>query len=94
MIQSRLISSLRLFSFCLILELQNASVSAAETILEETFQTPLSKDWFGGLGTWTVKHPAIHETKQNFGFGGISGGAAVEKAGAIEFKKLRIKADN
>ncbi len=93
MIQSRLISSLRLFSFCLMLELQNASVSAAETILEETFQTPLSKDWFGGLGTWTVKHPAIHETKQNFGFGGISGGAAGEKAGAIEFRKLKIKAD-
>tara|TARA_R110000868_G_scaffold149766_1_gene372417 strand:- start:112390 stop:112623 length:234 start_codon:yes stop_codon:yes gene_type:complete len=75
------------------LELQNASVSAAETILEETFQTPLSKDWFGGLGTWTVKNPAIHETKQNFGFGRYSGVAAGEKAGAIEFRKLKIKAD-
>jgi len=208
LIQSRLISSLLLLSFCLMLEVQNASVSAAETILEESFQTPLSKDWFWGLGTWiskegvlrgyesgprrhgpvklrrfefvdcvvtyefrlergaqaagmifngsqerghlvhvlvtrkeirilaharkgestdllremiplpeqdwhpvkivfqgsemkvdfngktwTVKHPAIRETKQNFGFGGNSGGAAGEKAGAIEFRKLKIKAD-
>lgn len=206
MIQSRLISSLLLFSFCLMSELQHTSVSAAETILAETFQTPLSKDWFWGLGTWntkdgvlrgyesgprrhgpvklrrfelndgvvtydfrlergaqaagiifngsqerghlvhvlltpkeirilahakrgestdllrekitlpeqewhsvkimfqgpevkvnfngkswSVKHPAIGETKQNFGFGGNPGGPTGEKAGAIEFRNLKIQ---
>ena len=59
MIQSRLISSLLLLSFCLMLEVQNASVSAAETILEESFQTPLSKDWFWGLGTWISKEGVL-----------------------------------
>ena len=40
--------------------------------------------------TWTAEHPAVAERKDNFGFGGDSGGPDGEKAGAIEFRKLRI----
>jgi len=31
------------------------AVAADETLLEESFTTELSPDWFWGLGTWTVK---------------------------------------
>lgn len=40
--------------------------------------------------TWTASHPAVAEPKDNFGFGGDSGGPDGEKAGAIEFRNLRI----
>ena len=40
--------------------------------------------------TWTAEHPAVAERKDNFGFGGDSGGPDGEKAGAIEFRNLRI----
>ena len=40
--------------------------------------------------TWNAEHPAVAERKENFGFGGNSGGPDGEKAGAIEFRKLRI----
>lgn len=207
MIRSQLISTMLMLFFCLMIHFQNAPIQAAEAKLVETFQTPLSKEWFWGLGTWTakegvlrgyesgprrhgpvklrrfelndgvvtyefrlergadaagiifngsqerghlvhvlltrkeirilahakkgestdllrekitlpeqewhpvkitfqgpevkvdfngkswnVKHPAIGETKQNFGFGGNSGGPTGEKAGAIEFRNLKIQA--
>ncbi len=40
--------------------------------------------------TWTAEHSAIAEPRDNFGFGGDSGGPDGEKAGAIEFRNLRI----
>jgi sugar phosphate isomerase/epimerase len=40
--------------------------------------------------TWTAKHPVAAEPKAQFGFGGESGGPAGEKAGALEFRKLKI----
>ena len=40
--------------------------------------------------TWTAKHPVVAETKANIGFGGESGGPAGEKAGALEFRRLKI----
>ena len=42
--------------------------------------------------TWTAKHPVAAEPKAQFGFGGESGGPAGEKAGALEFRKLKIVA--
>ncbi len=42
--------------------------------------------------TWTAKHPVVAEPKAQFGFGGESGGPAGEKAGALEFRKLKIVA--
>ncbi|MCA9005226.1 MAG: hypothetical protein KDA70_08105 [Planctomycetaceae bacterium] len=57
------------------------------------FQGPEVKVNFNGK-SWTVKHPAIGETKQNFGFGGNSGGPTGEKAGAIEFRNLKIHAQS
>lgn len=42
--------------------------------------------------TWTVTHPTVAEPKDNFGFGGDSGGPEGEKAGALEFRNLRITA--
>ncbi|QDT91651.1 family 16 glycoside hydrolase [Gimesia algae] len=54
------------------------------------FQGPKVKVNFNG-NTWTVKHPTISELKQNFGFGGNSGGPKGEKAGAIEFRNLKIQ---
>jgi len=41
--------------------------------------------------TWTAAHPAVAEPKENFGFGGDSGGPGGETAGALEFRKLRIR---
>ena len=54
------------------------------------------KDWtitveFNGR-TWTAKHPVAAEPKAQFGFGGESGGPEGEKAGALEFRKLKIVA--
>jgi hypothetical protein len=40
--------------------------------------------------TWTTSHPAAAEPKDNFGLGGGTGGPEGEKAGAVEFRKLRI----
>jgi len=40
--------------------------------------------------TWTANHPAAAEPKDNFGLGGGTGGPEGEKAGAVEFRKLRI----
>jgi hypothetical protein len=39
----------------------------------------------------TAKHPVVAEPKDNFGFGGNSGGPEGEKAGAMEFRKLVIQ---
>ena len=38
----------------------------------------------------TAEHPCISEPKQTFGLGGDSGGPAGEKAGALEFRKLKV----
>jgi len=43
--------------------------------------------------TWTAKHPVVAEPKAQFGFGGESGGPAGERAGALEFRKLKIVAN-
>ena len=40
--------------------------------------------------TITAKHACIAEEKMTFGLGGDSGGAEGEKAGALEFRKLKI----
>lgn len=40
--------------------------------------------------TITVSHPCIAEPKETFGLGGDSGGPDGEKAGALEFRNLRI----
>lgn len=40
--------------------------------------------------TWTASHPVVAEPKDNFGFGGDSGGPEGESAGALEFRNLRI----
>lgn len=40
--------------------------------------------------TVTASHPCIAEEKQTFGLGGDSGGPEGEKAGALEFRKLKI----
>jgi hypothetical protein len=40
--------------------------------------------------TFTATHPSIAEEKHTFSLGGDSGGPEGEKAGAIEFRKLRI----
>ena len=40
--------------------------------------------------TFTATHPCIAEEKQTFGLGGDSGGPEGEKAGALEFRKLKI----
>lgn len=40
--------------------------------------------------TWTASHPVVAELKDNFGFGGDSGGPEGEKAGALAFRNLRI----
>ena len=42
--------------------------------------------------TWTAKHPVVAEPKANIGFGGESGGPEGEKAGALEFRHLKITA--
>jgi hypothetical protein len=42
--------------------------------------------------TWTAKHPVVAEPKANIGFGGESGGPAGDKAGALEFRQLKITA--
>jgi sugar phosphate isomerase/epimerase len=42
--------------------------------------------------TWTAKHPVAAEPKAQFGFGGESGGPEGEKAGALEFRQLKITA--
>jgi len=42
--------------------------------------------------TWTSKHPVVAELKANVGFGGESGGPEGEKAGALEFRRLKITA--
>lgn len=41
-------------------------------------------------GTVTTSHPCIAEPKETFGLGGDSGGPDGEKAGALEFRHLRI----
>jgi len=41
-------------------------------------------------GTYSGRHPAIAEQKENFGFGGDSGGPEGEKVGALEFRNLKI----
>jgi hypothetical protein len=43
--------------------------------------------------TWTAQHPVVAEPKAQFGFGGESGGPEGEKAGALEFRKLKIVAN-
>ena len=40
--------------------------------------------------TWTATHPTVAERKENFGFGGDSGGPKGEKAGALEFRNLHM----
>ena len=40
--------------------------------------------------TWTTSHPVAAEPKDSFGLGGGTGGPEGEKAGAVEFRKLRI----
>ena len=40
--------------------------------------------------TITASHPCIAEEKLTFGLGGDSGGAEGEKAGALEFRRLKI----
>jgi sugar phosphate isomerase/epimerase len=40
--------------------------------------------------TWTATHPVAAELKANVGFGGDSGGPEGEKAGALEFRHLKI----
>ena len=40
--------------------------------------------------TLTASHPCIAEEKQTFGLGGDSGGPEGEKAGALEFRSLKI----
>lgn len=40
--------------------------------------------------TFTASHPCITEEKQTFGLGGDSGGPEGEKAGALEFRSLKI----
>jgi hypothetical protein len=40
--------------------------------------------------TFTASHPCIAEEKQTFGLGGDSGGPEGEKAGALEFRSLKI----
>jgi len=40
--------------------------------------------------TITASHPCIAEEKQTFGLGGESGGPEGEKAGALEFRRLKI----
>ncbi len=40
--------------------------------------------------TITASHPCIAEQKQTFGLGGDSGGPEGEKAGALEFRSLKI----
>lgn len=40
--------------------------------------------------TFTASHPCIAEQKQTFGLGGDSGGPEGEKAGALEFRSLKI----
>ena len=40
--------------------------------------------------TITASNPCIAEEKQTFGLGGDSGGPEGEKAGALEFRKLKI----
>ncbi len=42
--------------------------------------------------TFTAGHACIAEEKQTFGLGGDSGGPEGEKAGALEFRALRITA--
>jgi len=42
--------------------------------------------------TWTAKHPVVAEPKANIGFGGESGGPDGEKAGVLEFRRLKIMA--
>ena len=42
--------------------------------------------------TITASNPCIAEEKQTFGLGGDSGGPEGEKAGALEFRKLKIMA--
>lgn len=42
--------------------------------------------------TWTAKHPVVAEPKANVGLGGESGGPDGEKAGALEFRRLKITA--
>ncbi|WP_395749235.1 family 16 glycoside hydrolase [Prosthecobacter sp.] len=42
--------------------------------------------------TVTARHPCIGEEKQTFGLGGDSGGPEGEKAGALEFRGLKISA--
>ena len=38
----------------------------------------------------TAEHPSISEAKETFGLGGDSGGPDGEKAGALEFRKLKV----
>ncbi|WP_395743179.1 family 16 glycoside hydrolase [Prosthecobacter sp.] len=40
--------------------------------------------------TFTASHPCIAEEKQTFGLGGDSGGPEGEKAGALEFRSLKV----
>ncbi len=40
--------------------------------------------------TWTATHAAVAEAKAGLGLGGDSGGPEGEKAGAIEFRHLRV----
>jgi hypothetical protein len=42
--------------------------------------------------TWTTKHHVAAEPKANIGFSGESGGPGSEKAGALEFRRLKITA--
>ncbi len=41
--------------------------------------------------TITASHPCIAEEKQTFGLGGESGGPEGEKAGALEFRGLKVR---
>lgn len=40
--------------------------------------------------TWTATHPVVAEAKAGLGLGGDSGGPEGEKAGALEFRHLRV----
>ena len=41
--------------------------------------------------TLTAEHPALNAMKTNIGLGGDSGGPEGEKAGALEFRELRVR---
>ncbi len=71
--------------FCALFVLQCALVgdiraTEPQTLLEETFTTELSKDWFWGLGTWTAKDGVLR---------GFESGP--RRHGPVKMRKLSLK---